>query len=429
MKKINLLLCGVLLSSSLIFTGCNDDDDPVTNPSNERRITANITSNTTWNKSKVVILTQRIAVEAGATLTIEAGTIIKGEAGSGANAAALVIAQGATINAEGTATEPIIFTSIADEISPDDIANGDFASPNLDANLNGLWGGVLILGNAPISVKSNADFEQIEGIPPSDPNGRYGGTDAADNSGIFKYVSIRHGGSNIGEGNEINGLTLGGVGTGTQISHVEIVANQDDGIECFGGTVDASNILVWNVGDDQFDMDQAYSGTIDNFIGIAGSETDHMMELDGPEGSRNGAYTLTNGSLKLWNDGGVDGGEYADLRSNCQANLSNIYHWNGSESSDFELDNNGVAQNYLNSLINLSDLQFNVSHLTAGNLTIGEIIVEKADTDNGETVLDVFTTKPLDASNTVVSAASVGADKSAFAGWTWASEAGELTNF
>ena len=151
--------------------------------------------------------------------------------------------------------------------------------------------------------------------------------------------------------------------------------------------------------------------------------------MDGPEGARNGVFTLTNGSLKLWNDAGIDGGEYADLRSNCQANLTNIYHWNGSESSDFELDNNGVAQNYLDGLINLSGLQFNVSHLSAGNLTIDQIIVEKADTDNGETVLDVFTTRPLDASNSVVTTSSVGADKSAFAGWTWASEAGELTNF
>ena len=84
------------------------------------------------------------------------------------------------------------------------------------------------MGNAPISA--DAASVQIEGIPASDPNGLYGGSDAADNSGVVKFISIRHGGANIGEGNEINGLTLGGVGNGTVIENVEAVANQDDGI-------------------------------------------------------------------------------------------------------------------------------------------------------------------------------------------------------
>src|SRR5690606_11163985 len=102
--------------------------------------------------------------------------------------------------AEGTADNPIIFTSVADEIAP-----GMIASPNLDPDINGLWGGLLILGKAPISVSSNATDFQIEGIPPSDIRGLYGGNDPEDNSGVIRYISIRHGGANIGEGNEING--------------------------------------------------------------------------------------------------------------------------------------------------------------------------------------------------------------------------------
>ena len=82
-----------------------------------------------------------------------------------------------------------------------------------------------------------------------------GGTDPHDNSGIFRYVSIRHGGSEIGEGNEINGLTLGAVGDGTQVDHVEISGNTDDGIEIFGGTVNPHHILVWGQGDDGIDLD------------------------------------------------------------------------------------------------------------------------------------------------------------------------------
>ena len=205
-----------------------DDGSCVYAPAeNEVVVTENVTANTTWTADKIWILGSRIAVTSGVTLTIEPGTIIKGQAGTGANATALIIARGAKINAVGTAAAPIIFTSIADEIQP-----GQIASPNLDPTLSGLWGGLMIMGNAPISA--DAASVQIEGIPASDPNGLYGGSDAADNSGVVKFISIRHGGANIGEGNEINGLTLGGVGNGTVIENVEVVANQDDGIEFFG---------------------------------------------------------------------------------------------------------------------------------------------------------------------------------------------------
>jgi hypothetical protein len=173
----------------------------------EIEVSANITANATWETGKVYILTTRVAVVDGITLTIQPGAVVKGEAGTGSNATALIIARGAKLMAEGTADQPIIFTSVADEIQP-----GEVESPNLEPSINGLWGGLLIMGKAPISVASDNQTFQIEGIPADDPNGTYGGTDAADNSGVIKYVSIRHGGSNIGEGNEINGLTLGGVG-------------------------------------------------------------------------------------------------------------------------------------------------------------------------------------------------------------------------
>jgi hypothetical protein len=235
------------------------------------RVTENITANTTWETGKTYVLTTRVAVISGATLTIQPGVIVKGEVGSGSNATALIIARGAKLDALGTASQPIIFTSVADEIVP-----GQIASPNLDASFNGLWGGLIILGNAPISADAAA--VQIEGIPASDQNGLYGGSNATDNSGTIKYISIRHGGANIGEGNEINGLTLGGVGSGTVIEYVEVIGNQDDGIEFFGGTVSVKNAIVWNSGDDAIDTDQAWSGTLDNFIIICGSATDHALE-------------------------------------------------------------------------------------------------------------------------------------------------------
>jgi hypothetical protein len=382
--------------------------------SNEVNVSENITTDTKWTADKIYILTTRVAVESGATLMIDPGTIIKGEAGAEANATALLIARGAKIMAEGTAESPIIFTSVADEIQ-----SGQIISPNLPVTINGLWGGVIILGKAPISA--DAQSVQIEGIPPSDQNGLYGGTVSDDNSGIFKYVSIRHGGTDIGEGNEINGLTLGGVGSGTVIDHIEVISNVDDGIEWFGGSVNATNCLVWGQGDDAFDCDQAWTGTLDNFIYIAGPNSDHGLELDGPEGSLNGAFTLKNGILK----GGT--GEYGDLRSDVMVTLENIYFFNFSSSSDLEMDNNGVAQNYLDGEINFSNLQFNTSHLTEGNLTIDQIILEK--TGDGETKLNVFSKKPLDASIVTTTSPTVGADKTQFSDWTLASAMGQLDEF
>lgn len=320
MKLIKQFLFLSLLATTSLFTACGDDDTVETQDctvlgcptgfvcengvcvqetnENEIRVTANVTANTTWEAGKCYILGGRITVVDGVTLTIEAGTLIKGEAGTGANATALLVARGGKLIAEGTASAPIIFTSVADEITPDDIAAGNFGSPNLDNDVNGLWGGLIVLGKARISASNdNGDVNevQIEGIPTSDPNGLYGGNDDADNSGILKYISIRHGGTNIGAGNEINGLTLGGVGSGTVIENIEVVGNQDDGIEWFGGTVNVKNALVWNAGDDAIDTDQSWSGTLDNFIVI--SPTGHCFELDGPEGSYAAGHTIRNGSV------------------------------------------------------------------------------------------------------------------------------------
>src|SRR5690606_20032229 len=190
MKKILSLI--VACGSLFYLTSCSDDDGPtVEQPAEENLITTDITSDVTWETGNTYILAGRIFVNEGATLTIEPGVIVKGEAGTGTNATALVVARGAKIHAEGTASQPIIFTSVADEIEP-----GMIASPNLDPEINGLWGGLIVLGQAPISVSSNASDFQIEGIPPSDVRGLYGGNDPEDNSGVLKYISIRHGGAN-----------------------------------------------------------------------------------------------------------------------------------------------------------------------------------------------------------------------------------------
>lgn len=305
----------VLAVITLCFIACgNDDDCDTTCPEgavqltdcscfeeqdvdSEVQVTENITSDVTWTAGKEYVIAGRVAVESGATLTIEPGTVVKGEIGQEANAAALLIARGARLMAVGTAEAPIIFTSAGDNLTSEMVLAGTIASPNLNETLRGLWGGLIILGNAPISIEGNAIEAQIEGIPTSDSNGLYGGADPNDNSGVISYVSIRHGGTNIGEGNEINGLTLGGVGNGTTIDNIEIVANADDGIEWFGGTVNVNNALVWSCGDDGMDTDQDWVGNCHNWI-VALSAGGSAMELDGPEGDQlTGCNFFTNGTI------------------------------------------------------------------------------------------------------------------------------------
>lgn len=325
-------LAALFAATAIAFASCKKDEEtPDNTPTPEPEIsgtivvTSNISGDVVWSANNTYQLGGRIVVLNGSTLTIEKGTVIKGEAGTGANATALLVARGGKIYAEGTATEPIIFTSVADEITHDQIMQGNFASPNLDAEINGLWGGVIILGKAPISASNesgDATEVQIEGIPTSDPNGLYGGAEPNDNSGVFKYVSIRHGGTNIGNGNEINGLTLGGVGNGTVIENIEIVSNQDDGVEWFGGTVNVTNVVVWNCGDDGIDTDQSWSGTLDNFA-VVGA-TGHAFELDGPEGSFLGTHTIKNGSVKSTYNGRTTA-ELINTDDNSRVHLENIY--------------------------------------------------------------------------------------------------------
>ncbi len=310
-------------------------------------VSGEISADTTWEAANIYLLSGKVVVGKGVTLTIEPGTIIKGKPGSGSLASALIVQREAKIMAEGTAEKPIIFTA-----ESDNIVVGQTAGTNLDQNQSGLWGGLIVLGRAAGSFKNDVTEVQIEGIPADDTFGLYGPGDAlndADNSGILKYLSIRHGGALIGEGNEINGLTLGSVGSGTTIDNIEVVANVDDGIEFFGGTVNPTNLLVWAQADDAIDIDQAYSGIIDNVVVIAGDVSDHAFEVDGPEGSATGSFTLKNASI--FGSSAADDGEYADYRSGAMGTTENVYAIGFQDGKDIELDNNQVAQNFLDGML------------------------------------------------------------------------------
>ena len=375
-------------------------------------VNSNITTNTTWTKDNIYELAGRITVENGATLTIEAGTIIKGQAGSGSNATALLIARGAKLNAVGTELAPIIFTTVADEISKEQVAAGNFTSPNLTNDISGLWGGVIILGRAPISASSTEI--QIEGIPTTDMNGLYGGTDATDNSGIIKYVSIRHGGANIGNGNEINGLTLGGVGNGTTIENIEIIGNQDDGVEFFGGSVNLTNLIVVNSGDDAVDTDQAWTGTLNNFIVICGAATDHALEIDGPEGTLLGSHTLKNGSVK-----GSSVAELGDFRACARGTFENIFFFNFPNPA---VDSRGDLS--LSNPTTSSSPTCTTDNFTQGLLVFSNL---QAILPDGVALSSVFK-NGTDAFATQVTTRGTGANKTVFS-WTTTSQIDLLTDF
>ena len=245
----------------------------------EVQVTTDISGNEYWTADHTYILNGRIFVNDGGVLHIEAGTVIKGAHGSGENASALIVARGGKIYAEGTANHPIIFTTVDEDVTD---------PSSLPLTQNGLWGGVILLGKATIN-RTGGEWN-IEGIPATEPRGMYGGTDDDDNSGVFRYVSIRHGGAEIGEGNEINGLTFGGVGRGTTIDHVEVIANFDDGYEWFGGTVNCKYLISAFCGDDCFDMDEGFRGKLQYLFAIQATDGGNRCgEHDGAPSS-----TVTN---------------------------------------------------------------------------------------------------------------------------------------
>lgn len=381
----------VIVTETVTETNTDEVD-----PFADSTLEGNITENKTLDASKIWLIKGRVSVIDGTTLTIPAGTIIKAASGTGADASTLIVARGGKIIANGTADNPIIMTAAADNIQ----VGGTYpeSGPALKVDTRGLWGGLLILGKAPCSFKSDVTELQIEGIPTSDTNGLYGGSVADDNSGSFQYISIRHGGAEIGEGNEINGLTLGGVGSGTTVNQIEVLGNVDDGIEFFGGTVNATNLLVWGQGDDAIDIDQAYAGTIDGALVVLTAASDHGFEIDGPEGSAPGRFTLKNATVIGATDDcdaeGVDG-EMADFRKGATGDILNILFKDFAGGKDVELDASADASTYTAGT--LTFVNIDILHPLDGNgnvcsdvESVDKIFDDKSDESTFETDASTF---------------------------------------
>ena len=248
MKKQFFYLLGLVI---VMFASSCSKSDTTTTPTPtptptpavfDPNIRGIITANRTLKKDSVYILRGYVYVPTGVTLTIEAGCKITSKRDS---AGVLVVYRGAKIIAEGTATAPIVFTS--GEATPQ---SGDL-------------GGVVIVGQAP----GNSNHSVVEGGVDA-AFSAFGGTDKADNSGILKYVRIEYGGKAVNPGDEINGLSLYGVGSGTTIDYVEVLRGYDDAFEFFGGTVNCKHLIAYNSADDDYDMDDGYSGKIQFAISI-----------------------------------------------------------------------------------------------------------------------------------------------------------------
>lgn len=236
-KLFNIKMLAILaIAATASFASCKDEDDDEIK-GEKIVVTGNITTNTTWQATDTVYMDGYVYVKSGAILTIEPGTLIKGVTDS---KAALIVERGAKIIAEGTAQKPIIFTSEkpAGQRQPGD------------------WAGIIICGAAPINqTGGTAEMEGGTGA-------QYGGTNATDNSGILKYVRIEFAGYEVSSGNEINGLSMGGVGSGTTIEYVQVSFGRDDSFEFWGGTVNAKHIVSFCGGDDDFDTDNGFSGKV-----------------------------------------------------------------------------------------------------------------------------------------------------------------------
>jgi hypothetical protein len=234
-------------------------------------VSGDITSNTTWTNNNIYFLSGFVYVTNNAELTIEPGTLIKGDK---ASKGSLIVTRGAKLIADGTQSQPIVFTS----------------NEPAGSRTYGDWGGIILCGRAPIN--DPAGEKVIEGGVDA-VKGLYGGTDPADNSGILRYVRIEFPGVAFMPNNEINGLTCGGVGNGTTIDYIQVSYSGDDSYEWFGGNVNVKHLIAFRGLDDDFDTDYGFTGKCQFLVAMRDSNVADISGSNGFE-SDNDATGSTN---------------------------------------------------------------------------------------------------------------------------------------
>ena len=343
-----------------------------------------------WTKNNTYVLDGFVYVEDGEELHIEAGTVIKAKADTGANSSALFVTRGGKIFANGTASEPIIFTSILDSTVGD--TGLDFGEKVLDpATESGKWGGITLLGKAVLNSAGDATgnaatpiYDVYEGQPDNQFNGvnvfRFGGNDDNDSSGVLRYVSIRYTGVQLAADKELNGLTMGGVGSGTVLDHVEVYGGTDDGFEWWGGTVNGSWLAASFIQDDMFDCDQGYRGQNQFVFGWAFSGTDKAMELDGEVGTVDGSLPVARYGFYNATMIGA-GGKAIKLRDHSAARIHNSVFTGFTTILDYEADQQNAVN--ANEVVISHNTFSGATTLADTDITGGDIFFTDAARKNG----------------------------------------------
>lgn len=352
----NNLILGMAIVSMLFSCTTDDTADIIINDYSDNSITNNngggttpgqtiklagtYTENLTLDPINTYVLNGSLIMASGTTLTIPAGMTIKAEA-TGANVY-IAISQGAKIIANGTASEPIVLTSNAS--NP---AAGD-------------WGGLILLGKAPINsvVGGATSTSEIASLS-------YGGSDANDDSGSIQYLRVEYSGGAADGQSENNGISFYGVGNGTLVQYVESFEGKDDGLEFFGGTVNVSYVYSVNNQDDSIDWTEGYSGNITHAFVKHGADHDKAFECDGYNtdfSNAAGYFSKPNVSnVTIIGQGNTSGTEAIRLRAGTQGIFTNVVIQGFEEGFDLDGDagDNPTGAGVVSGDLNVTDVTFN----------------------------------------------------------------------
>jgi hypothetical protein len=305
-----LITAGLATDVSAEFSAITDKPVYRLSENTTFRANATLTNDAHW------VLNGRTAVGGdnveSATLEIEAGTTVFGESGDDF----LVVRRGSQIDAQGTASSPIVMTSVEDVIGAETTI--------------GQWGGLVLLGNAPANSCGDQNGVATDdelascGVSAEGDAGQFGGNNDADNSGILRYVLVKHAGKTLGNGDELNGISFAGVGSGTTVEFIQVHQNLDDGIEFFGGSVNVKNVVLTDIGDDSLDWSFGWTGTAQYvYIQQSADAGDNAIEADNSEFDAS-ATPLTKPAIANVTIVGADNVNGARLRAGTAGNLTNM---------------------------------------------------------------------------------------------------------